>query len=393
MAGNFRTKNAAITAKVEVTAGTDVSPTVGANAVAFQTDAKLVPAFDTEETNEFQSSLSKSDSETTRGMARFTGTALLRGCDTAGTAPELSPFYQAVTLGETLTASAITGTAQAGAASAITLAVTGSSAVDDAYLGMPIATTGGTGSGQTAVITAYDGTTKVATVSPAWATPLDATTTYSIYANALYAFGSTGLKNISIYAYDRHSDGASNAVLRKSIGSMGTATLSLQTGALPKWQFSMMGQWVTDADVSDPGEPTYQAARARPFTGGAAYLGGAAIALSDLSLDLGVDVNAFDDPSETYGYDVFQATGRAVTGKITADRTLVSSRAAVADWLAGTKRGLWCRWGSTAGTRFSLWIPKAKYKGVDSGDLRGFKTEVMDFDASGTDAEAYLCIY
>ncbi|MCU1381981.1 MAG: hypothetical protein JWL71_678, partial [Acidobacteria bacterium] len=54
------------------------------------------------------------------------------------------------------------GTAQAGAAGSITLAA-GASAVDSIYVGETIAIYAGTGAGQTRVITAYVGATKVAT--------------------------------------------------------------------------------------------------------------------------------------------------------------------------------------------------------------------------------------
>lgn len=73
----------------------------------------------------------------------------------------------------------VLGTAQAGASSTITLAST-ASAADDFYNGCKITTTGGTGSGQVGTITDYVGSTKVATVSPAWGVTPDATTTYSI---------------------------------------------------------------------------------------------------------------------------------------------------------------------------------------------------------------------
>lgn len=73
----------------------------------------------------------------------------------------------------------VTGTAQAGGASSITLA-SGASAVDGEYVGLSIKLTSGTGSGQTNIITAYNGTTKVATVQTAWATPPDNTSAYAI---------------------------------------------------------------------------------------------------------------------------------------------------------------------------------------------------------------------
>jgi len=72
------------------------------------------------------------------------------------------------------------GTAQAGGASSITLAA-GASATDDYYVGHAVHTTGGTGSGQVGRITAYDGTTKEATIAVAWSgTTPNGTTTYNL---------------------------------------------------------------------------------------------------------------------------------------------------------------------------------------------------------------------
>jgi photosystem II stability/assembly factor-like uncharacterized protein len=73
------------------------------------------------------------------------------------------------------------GTAKAGAASAITLA-DGAVAASDAYLGMQIAITAGTGAGQSRIITAYDSATDVATVDTAWVTAPDNTSEYLISA-------------------------------------------------------------------------------------------------------------------------------------------------------------------------------------------------------------------
>lgn len=70
------------------------------------------------------------------------------------------------------------GTAQAGASGQTTLATT-ASAVDDAYNGMNLEITGGTGAGQEAAITDYNGTTKVATHAAFGVTP-DNTSTYLV---------------------------------------------------------------------------------------------------------------------------------------------------------------------------------------------------------------------
>lgn len=74
-----------------------------------------------------------------------------------------------------------TGTAQDGAVGSITLAA-GATATNDLYNGARILITGGTGTEQSRIITAYDGTTKVASVAPNWVTTPNATSTYEIQA-------------------------------------------------------------------------------------------------------------------------------------------------------------------------------------------------------------------
>lgn len=74
-----------------------------------------------------------------------------------------------------------TGTAQAGTASTITLK-SGSSSSNGMYVGSIIVLTGGTGAGQVSQIASYVGSTKVATVAPAWTAGVSPTssTTYAI---------------------------------------------------------------------------------------------------------------------------------------------------------------------------------------------------------------------
>jgi len=72
-----------------------------------------------------------------------------------------------------------TGTAQAGAATTITLA-SGASGTDDAYNGLGIYIKSGTGEGQSRTITDYVGATKVATVGSDWDVNPDNTSVYTI---------------------------------------------------------------------------------------------------------------------------------------------------------------------------------------------------------------------
>lgn len=72
-----------------------------------------------------------------------------------------------------------TGTAQAGATNTITLMST-TPGNADSYINYTLTLTGGTGSGQERTITAYNNSTKIATVDSDWTTIPDNTTTYTI---------------------------------------------------------------------------------------------------------------------------------------------------------------------------------------------------------------------
>lgn len=75
------------------------------------------------------------------------------------------------------------GTAQGGAASAVTLDA-GASATDDFYQGT-VELIGGTGAGQAREITDYVGATKVATTDRPWVVIPDATSVFRLYAGSL----------------------------------------------------------------------------------------------------------------------------------------------------------------------------------------------------------------
>jgi hypothetical protein len=107
------------------------------------------------------------------------------GSGAAATAPRFSPLLLAC--GMNLTSSAeLAGSAVAGSANTITLAAT-ASATSGIYVGYPIIITSGTGNGHAGIITAYNGTTKVATVVPTTATFVPgASSGYKIPAVSLY---------------------------------------------------------------------------------------------------------------------------------------------------------------------------------------------------------------
>lgn len=117
-------------------------------------------------------------------VAKLLGTAWLTP-GTAGT-PDVNTKLIGGTAPNALVAGRVdavtsmrSSTAQAGAAGTITLDAS-ASATDNIYIRDLIYLTGGTGAQQCRRCTAYNGTTKVATISPNWTTTPDNTTTFTI---------------------------------------------------------------------------------------------------------------------------------------------------------------------------------------------------------------------
>lgn len=91
------------------------------------------------------------------------------------------------------------GTAQAGAVGSITLDAS-ASAVDDFYNDQVVQITSGTGVGQARVITNYVGSSKVASVSPNWATTPDGTSVFQVLPSG--AGSITGTVNANVVSHD-----------------------------------------------------------------------------------------------------------------------------------------------------------------------------------------------
>lgn len=95
----------------------------------------------------------------------------------------------------------LTGTAEDGAASTITLQIGEVGANDDQYNGWVVEIDSGTGSGQTRLIVDYTGSGRVATVAVPWDTTPDSTSVYSLYKGFMKFVASGGIgasENITI---------------------------------------------------------------------------------------------------------------------------------------------------------------------------------------------------
>lgn len=91
------------------------------------------------------------------------------------------------------------GVAQAGGATSITLAST-ASATNSVYVGSIVTILSGTGNGQTREITAYNGTTKVATVDSAWSANPDNTSGYAVIPTSS-GTGTVGTADVNVLTW------------------------------------------------------------------------------------------------------------------------------------------------------------------------------------------------
>ena len=150
-----------------------------------------------------------------------------------------------------------TGTAQGGGSSTITLD-SGASSVNDLFNGCTVTITGNTGSGQSRVISDYVGSSKVATVSTAWTTQPDATSTFSVSSH--------------VGQYCEASDGLGRARIVR-VASLTSASAVVE---LPFFNTSAIasGSWILEQGYEDVWSSTRGFPRTASFHQGRLWFGG-----------------------------------------------------------------------------------------------------------------------
>lgn len=385
---DFLTKNRLVLAEVEVTSGTDPSPTPADNAVLVE-EPRYNPNMELEQTDEVTGSLDSSQSIVGGGYAERTHRFFAKGSGTAGTEPEFAPYLKAAGLGVTTLAADSTGTAQAGDTAEITLA---SGAPSSDLTGFVIETTGGTGPGQKRVITGYNTTSKVADVYPDWTVTPDATTTYTVYKGNLYIPVSTGLKTITDYMYKKNSGGG-NAILEKLVGAVANLSFAIQTRQTGKFTATLRGILDDPESVSNPTGAVFDSTRPRPLRDADAFLGGDRVCFRNFTQDFGNELIQGDCPGAEYGYDPARIISRRPTGRINPQLVTLADRNAFSDLKNGTTRMLWLDWGETAGNRISLLYPALGFTGKEDDDLDGISADGLPFEAIGVDSWIYALFY
>jgi hypothetical protein len=318
----------------------------------------------------------------------------IAGSGTAGSAPPWGPLLKACNFSETLTAAAITGTAQAGGTTTTIKLASGASAVNDFYVGMTVEITGGTGDGQKGEIISYNGTTKVATIAKPWASGPDGTSEYSIGANALYTpnsdFGiSTANTSATIYF-------ARDGVRHILLGARGSFSLDLSAKQLPKLKFTFTGLLGTIGDAALP-TVDYSSFQV-PVTVSTAnttdlnLLGYNGAVLQTFNVDIANSVIH----RQLVGAESVLITDRKPEGNVSIEATLVAAK----DWWTIAKDGTYgtfcIKHGQSAGnivgvTGRNVQLTQPKYSDSDGVVMMDFGISFTPFGTSGND-EIRICV-
>ncbi len=228
--------------------GTDSSPD-GSNALFINDDIQLTPlSGDVTQRRVIRPYMGAYEGLISNTQVQISFSVEYASSGTAGTAVRYADLLRACRTSQTIASTALTGAAQAGASNSITLASAGTSAINNFYVGQIVTVTSGTGSGQSGLITAYNGTSKVATVTPLGASFAPAASSgYSIAANVAFKPISAidGVADTSV-TICYNIDG----VQHKLLGARGNVSLNANLGEIPSLQFTFTGVYVTPTDTA-----------------------------------------------------------------------------------------------------------------------------------------------
>lgn len=317
----FLTRKRAILSKIETTYGVDPTPTATLDAILMSNLTVSPMEMTLVQRNNIKSYMGNNPSVLAAIYAKVGFDVEYAGSGTAGTAPAYDELLRACALSATTLAAPSTGTATAGAAGSMTLAA-GASAVDGAYVGMTIYTTGGTGTGQSAVIASYTGATKIALLTAPLAVVTDATTVYNLPAQTVYRPVSALIESAAFYC---NVDGIRHLML----GARGTVSMKANAQGIPVFSFMFTGLYTTPTDVTIPAVTLTQFAAPLAINATnttniniSGYLGAV---LSDFSFDLANTVVFRSLPGAAENVII---TDRKPTGSITIEATTVAAK----DW-------------------------------------------------------------
>jgi len=149
-------------------------------------------------------------------------------------------------------------------------------------------------------------------------------------------------------------------------GCMGTAKIKLSAGRVVRvaWEFSGIYGTPTDVAVLNPGVQTLAPLYWRA---GTCTIGGTAVKVSTMEIDLGNEIYLREDPSTPSGYYMASIVDMKPGGTLDPERVLVATTNRQSQWLAHTEQALSVALGTGAGNIVTLTAPKFQLVNVQPG--------------------------
>jgi hypothetical protein len=172
-----------------------------------------------------------------------------------------------------------------------------------------------------------------------------------------------------------------NGKLKVLRGAMGNLVFTFTSGQPAFVEATFTGIWVppTDAAIIAPTKPATVPIR---FASAGLTLGsgpGWTPKLSQMTLDLGNDVQLLEDQNDSSGYCYAHITGRRINGTMDPKATLVATEDTYGKWLAYNQRALAMTIGAT-GNRLSFAAPSFQITNVQEADRNGTEIDTITYE-------------
>lgn len=373
-------------AKPESVYGVDSTPSGAVNAILFAGQPTLTPMQLTSvQRDTIRPYFGNAETLPTSIYGKLDFSVEMAGSGTPGLAPAWGALLRMCGFSETLLASDLTGTGQAGGGAGGIKLAAGASAVTDFYQGMPIEITAGTGVGKKGLVVDYDGTSKIAKIASADWVATDATSQYKIGAAAVYRRITDNPESGTLIF---NIDG----VQHKFLGARGSVSGEAKMDTLGKLNFSFMGLFVPVTDAVQPSviltnwiQPQVINYRNTPL----ALVHGYAAGMESLTFDM---ANQVDFHTLINAQERMIMSDSKPTGAI----SIAAGKVADKDWWSiaqnATLGPIVLQHGTVAGNKFGIVMPAAQIAEPKYGSKNGiamFDANIIPTPVSGNDE---LCI-
>ena len=171
-------------------------------------------------------------------------------------------------------------------------------------------------------------------------------------------------------------------------GVRGNAKFVLQAREYGYIEFTMHGH--PDAEIDSAMiDPVYDAVLPPQVVGGAVAIGGTAIEVTKLEIDLGNEIAKPMSINEDNGVGQIRIASRDVTGNIDPESVLVATEPFEGDWTSSNSQAFTTvAIGATAGNIYTITAPAIYYKDLQEGDREGIRTQEITCgfaESSGND--------